>query len=135
MTTSTTDYNVQQGELWERLVIIKDRRTRRKRVPTEAAATVRIALGGVTDGDYVIPVEITSEGGVLMQILPVSTKWLPVGTHNWDMVCTVSRAALLTSTPTEEKVVVKGTLTVTAMGNITPMDVDVLAAVALDAVA
>lgn len=114
-----TDFKVDRGEHWERLILIKDRRTHRKRVPTEAAASIRI------DGvDYVIPTEITSEGGVLMTLTGNNTEWLADGTYNWDMVATVSRSALLTSTPLTEKVVAKGTLTVSTYANITPMDSD-----------
>lgn len=115
----STDFKVDRGEHWERLILIKDRRTHRKRVPTEAAASIRI-----NDVDYVIPTEITSEGGVLMTLTPNNTEWLADGTYNWDMVATVSRSALLTSTPLTEKVVAKGTITVRTYANITPMDSD-----------
>lgn len=114
-----TDYKIKRGEDWERLIVIKDRRTRRKRVPTEAAASVRI------DGvDYVLPTEITSEGGVKLSLSANNTEWLSDGTYLWDMVATVSRSALLTSTPLTETVVAKGTLTVSTYSNITPMDSD-----------
>lgn len=114
-----TDFKVSRGEHWERLILIKDRRSRRKRVPTEAAASIRIS-----DVDYVIPTEITSEGGVLMTLTGNETEWLVDGVYNWDMVATVSRSALLTSTPLTEKVVAKGTITVSTYSNITPMDSD-----------
>lgn len=114
-----TDYKIRRGEDWERLILIKDKRTRRKRVPTEAAASVRI------DGtDYVLPTEITSEGGVKLSLTAGNTEWLSDGTYNWDMVATVSKSALLTSTPLTERVVAKGTLTVSTYSNITPMDSD-----------
>ena len=113
------NYTIRRGELWERLIIPKDRRTRRKRTPTEAAATVLI-----NDVKYVLPSRITSEGGVLMQLSPENTEWFADGVYLWDMVIMVSRSALLTSTPMEEVVGVKGTLTVSSYDNLTPMDSD-----------
>lgn len=119
MKKSEVNYTVVRGEVWERLLILKDRRTRRKRVPTEVAATVKI---GTTK--YSIPVEVTSEGGVLLTMTPANTEWLSDGEYDWDMVATVSRSALLTSTPLTEVLVVYGKLTVTTYDNLTPMDSD-----------
>lgn len=113
------DYTVDRGELWERLVVLKDRRTHRKRVPTEVAASVKVG-----DTVYVLPTEITSEGAVLLTMSAENTEWLPAGTYDWDMVATVSRSALLTSTPLSEMLVVYGSLTVQTFDNLTPMDSD-----------
>jgi hypothetical protein len=113
------DYTVDRGELWERLVVLKDRRTHRKRVPTEVSASVKVG-----DTVYVLPTEITSEGAVLLTMSAENTEWLPAGTYDWDMVATVSRSALLTSTPLSEMMVVYGTLTVQTFDNLTPMDSD-----------
>jgi hypothetical protein len=119
MNKAKLDYHVWRGEVWERLLILKDKRTRRKRVPTEAAATIKV------DGaNYVIPVEITSEGGILLTLTPNNTEWLEVGEYDWDCVATVSRSALLTSSPLSETVVVYGTITVMNYDNLTPMDSD-----------
>lgn len=117
------NYTIRRGEVFERLIIPKDQRTRRKRVPTAASATVRIPVNGV-DTDYVLPVEVTSEGGVLISLTGNNTEWFAVGSYSWDMVITVSRSALLTSTPTAQTLSVAGTLTVVDDGNITPMDTD-----------
>jgi hypothetical protein len=115
----TRDYQIQRGEVWERLIILKDKRTRRRRVPTEADATIL-----VNSVKYILPVTITSEGGVLLSLTPNNTEWLAVGTYPWDMAANVSRSALLTSTPITQMLVVKGTLTVTDEGNLTPMTSD-----------
>lgn len=116
MTKTKIDYRITRGEKWERLIILKDRRTRRKRVPTEAAASVLI--GGVK---YVIPTEITSEGGVSLTLSATNTEWLADGNYSWDLVVTASESALLTSTPLVEVVAVYGTLYVDTYDNITPM--------------
>lgn len=113
------NYTVVRGEIWERLIVVKDKRTHRKRVPTEAAATIKV---GATL--YSIPVEITSEGGVLLSLSAGNTEWLAAGEYQWDMVATVSRSALLTSTPLSEMLVVYGTLTVVTYDNLTPMASD-----------
>lgn len=113
------NYEVVRGEIWERLVIIKDKRTRRKRVPTEVAATIKVGTSL-----YSIPAEITSEGGVLLSLNSGNTEWLAAGEYRWDMVATVSRSALLTSTPLSEMLVVYGTITVVNYDNLTPMDSD-----------
>lgn len=119
MPKAQINYTVDRGELWERLLILKDRRTRRKRVPVEAAASVKIG-----DTKYSIPCEITSEGGVLLTMSAANTEWFTDGEYSWDMVATVSRSALLTSTPLTETLVVYGTLTVSTYDNITPMSSD-----------
>lgn len=119
MPKTQVNYKVERGEVWERLLIIKDRRTRRKRVPTEASATILI-----DDVKYALPTEITSEGGVFLTMTPSNTEWLVDGEYPWDLVATVSRSALLTSTPLMETVVVYGTITVSTYNNITPMNSD-----------
>lgn len=116
---STQLYTISRGELFERLLVIKDRRTRRKRIPTEAAASILIS--GTA---YVIPSQITSEGGVLLTMSPENTEWLSDGVYDWDMVATVSRSSAFTSTPLQETVVVSGTITVSTYDNITPMASD-----------
>ena len=116
---SRIDYTVDRGELWERLVVLKDRRTHRKRVPTEVSASVKVG-----DTVYVLPSEVTSEGAVLLTMSAENTEWLPAGEYDWDMVATVSRSALLTSTPLSEMLVVYGKLNVETFDNLTPMDSD-----------
>ncbi|NDC89313.1 MAG: hypothetical protein EB075_11025 [Bacteroidetes bacterium] len=53
-----------------------------------------------------------------------NTEWLADGEYDWDLVATVSRSALLTSTPLAETVVVHGKLVVSTYDNLTPMDSD-----------
>lgn len=119
MPRANMDYTIDRGEVWERLIVLKDRRTHRKRVPTEVAASVLVG-----DTKYVIPTEVTAEGAVLLSLSANNTEWFTVGEYKWDMVATVSRAALLVSTPLAETLVVSGTLTVQNYDNITPMDSD-----------
>jgi hypothetical protein len=69
-------------------------------------------------------VTITSEGGLLLTMTANNTEWLADGEYDWDLVATVSRSALLTSTPLAETVVVHGKLVVSTYNNLTPMDSD-----------
>ena len=85
----------------------------------EASASVKIG-----DTIYILPTEITSEGGILLTMTGNNTEWLEDGEYLWDVVATVSRSALLTSTPLAETVVVHGTLTVSTYDNLTTMDSD-----------
>lgn len=126
----TLNYSLNRGEVWERLIMIKDRRTRRVRKPTQASACVLI--NGVS---YYLPSTVTSEGGVLLELSPAQTKWLTDGEYPWDGVATVSRSQRFTNSPQSEMVVFKGTITVSSYSNITPMEVDDLEAVPLEVVA
>lgn len=113
------NYTVDRGEVWERLIVPKDRRTHRNRVPVEANATVKVG-----DTLYVLPCEVTSEGAILLSMTSGNTEWLEDGEYDWDMTATISRSALLTSTPLVEMVIVYGKLVVSTFNNLTPMDSD-----------
>jgi flavorubredoxin len=119
----TLNYSIQRGEVWERLIMVKDRRTRRVRKPMQASACILIS--GVS---YAIPSVITAEGGILLEMTPAQTKWLVDGSYAWDGVATISRAQNFTSIPTEETVVFKGTLTVSSYDSVTPMEYESLPA-------
>lgn len=126
----TLNYSLERGEVWERLIMIKDRRTRRVRKPVQVAASILI-----NDVAYYLPSAVTTEGGVLLELSPAETLWLTDGTYSWDMVATISRSQAFTSTPLSEEVVLNGTITVSTYNNITPMEADTLTPVALTAVA
>lgn len=113
------DYTVDRGEIWERLIVPKDRRTHRNRVPTEVDASLKVG-----DVVYILPAEITSEGAVMLSMSAENTEWLADGEYDWDMVATISRSALLTSTPLTEMVVVHGKLIVQTFDNMTPLASD-----------
>lgn len=125
MPSAVRDYRITRGETWKRLIVIRDRRTRRRRVPTDAYAALRIDTGEKA-GDYYIPAVIIHEGAVELRLMPENTLWLPVGTFNWDLVAKVSRSPYFTSTTIDEVVVVKGALEVIEYDPITPMDTDLV---------
>ena len=124
MSSSTRDYEMIRGEFFERLIIIKDKRTHRRRVPTEAAATMLIAPEGEAAYTVVIPTTLNNEGGVLLSLTPDETYDIPEGEWQWDMVVTISTSPTMLSTPLQEVRPVSGTITVVSYENITPMDVN-----------
>jgi hypothetical protein len=107
-----------RGEIMERLLIVKDSRTHRKRVPTETTAAVQVG-----ENKYEIPTSVTSEGGILITLSAEQTNWFHPGDYAWDVWGTVSRSALLTSTPLTTEMLAYGTLTVQEHSSITPVSV------------
>lgn len=122
--SSTIDFNMIRGEFFERLIVFKDRRTHRRRVPTEAAATMLIEPVGQAAYTVVIPTSITHEGSILLAFNATETYAIPEGAWTWDMVVTVSTSPTMLSTPLVETRPVSGTITVTSYDNITPLDVN-----------
>ena len=119
--SSTRDFNMTRGEFFERLIILKDKRTHRRRVPTEAAATMLVEPVGQAAYTVDIPITLNNEGGVLLAMTAAETYAIPEGVWTWDMVATVSTSPTMLSTPLQEILPVSGTITVTTVENITPM--------------
>jgi hypothetical protein len=127
--TSTVKYTATQGIPWERLLIVRDRRTRRIIRPIEAWS--RIKTNGYTVAT--INCEITSEGGILLSLTKEQTQDLPTGELQFDVIAkTYKRQSLvygsLTTYPgrlTGEVItqpVAKGTINVSALNTITSME-------------
>ena len=127
--TSVVNYTVTQGIPWERLIIVRDRRTHRIRRPIEAWARIK------TNGSTVatITCNITSEGGIMLSLTKEETKDLPVGVLDYDVMATVSKKqslvyGSLTTYPgvdtgeTITQPVAKGTLTVSALNTVTSLE-------------
>lgn len=101
-------YKMTRGELWDRLVIIKDRRTHRVMSITQARCMVDL---GFTKKS--IPVEITTEGGIYLRVEPSETLDYPIGSYSFDIVAPIRDYW---------KVVARGTIAVSNMDNITPLE-------------
>lgn len=127
--TSTVKYTATQGIPWERLLIVRDRRTRRIIRPIEAWARIK------TNGYTVAPItcEVTSEGGILLSLTKEQTQDLPVGELTFDVIAkTYKRQSLvygsLTTYPgrlTGEIItqpVARGTITVSALNTVTSLE-------------
>lgn len=128
--TNRVKYRATQGLYWERLILVKDKDTRRIIRPIDAWANIKT-------GDYSIKeirCFITSEGGILMQLTEEDTADLPVGELSFDVIATYYKYQRLTygsltasysatgSGDTVTQPVAKGTISVEALGNITPLE-------------
>ena len=108
-TAHTVNYNVVRGLPWKRLIILKDRRTRRLLKPTEARSFIKTSNLGKKE----ITVEITSEQGLLLSLTGEETQDLPLGELSYDVLATINDV---------QRPVAKGTILVTPLDNITPWE-------------
>ena len=126
---SHVTYNAIQGIPWERLVMVRDRRTHRIIRPLECWA--RIKTGPISVAP--LTTTITTEGGILLQLTGADTQDLPVGVLEFDVMAKTSRKqslvyGSLTTYPstylgeTITQVVAQGTITVSALNSITSLE-------------
>ncbi len=97
------------GDPWERLLIIKDRRTRWVFKPTTARAYVKT-------GEYTkVPLitRITSANGIQLEMSQTMINDLPLGALPYDVFATIDG---------QERVVCQGTITVEAPAFVTPRE-------------
>lgn len=127
--TSFVKYSATQGIPWERLIIVRDRRTHRVRRPVQCWA--RIKTGTLTVAP--ITTTITSEGGILLSLTAEQTKDLPVGELKFDVMAVMPKYQVLTatnfasyevssSTETITEPVARGVLTVSALDTVTSLE-------------
>jgi hypothetical protein len=100
---------MQRGTQFERLVIVKNRRTRRVVYPETARCVVQLE-----DETKEIPVTISKEGGISLYLSPTDTSDFPVGTYNFDITAPVDDGYW--------NVVAKGTIEISNLGNISPLE-------------
>jgi hypothetical protein len=108
-TAHTVNYNVIRGLPWERLIILKDRRTHRQLKPTEARSFIQ--TGSLSKKE--VTVDITKEQGLMLSLTAEETQDLPLGELQYDVLATVNEV---------QRPVAKGTIIVTALDNITPWE-------------
>lgn len=99
-------YKMTRGELWDRLIMVKNRRTRRVIRPSQARAMVDLGTS-----KKAIPLEITKEGGIYLRFEPDETLDFSVGTFEFDVVAPIR---------SYWQVVAKGIIEVSNPDNITP---------------
>lgn len=105
----TINYNLTRGLPWERLLIIKDRRTHRLYAPTDARAYIK--TGDLTVAE--ITTTITTERGVELSLTAEETQDLPLGNLSYDVLATVKGI---------QTMIARGTIEVSALDNITPLE-------------
>ena len=108
-TAHTVNYSITRGLPWERLIIVKDRRTHRLLKPTEARSFIQTT--GLAKKE--ITVEITSEQGIMLSLSGEETQDLPLGELEYDVFATIADI---------QRPVAKGTIVVSALDNITPLE-------------
>ena len=111
MTTNahTVNYSVVRGLPWERLIIVKDRRTRKQIKPTEARSFIQTTSLAKKE----LTVEITSANGIMLSLSAEETQDLPLGELEYDVLATINDI---------QRPVARGTIVVSALDNITPME-------------
>ena len=117
--TNKVNYSIDKGLPWERLIIVRDKRTHRVIRPISARASVKTS----TTGRKEMTTIITSEGGIMLCLTEEDTADLPVGDLKYDVLATYVRNAPYSGTGDQiTRPVAEGTITVTALDNITPME-------------
>jgi hypothetical protein len=99
-----------RGTEWERLIIVKNRRTHRVVYLSTARCVVKISDEETKE----IPLTISSEGGISLYLDPTGTSEFPVGTYDFDVTAPVDDGYW--------NIVAKGTITVSDLGNISPLE-------------
>jgi hypothetical protein len=105
----TINYTLTRGLPWERLIIIKERRTHRLIAPTDTRAYVK--TGDLTVAE--LTTTITTERGIELSLTAEETQDLPLGELKYDVIATVRGV---------QRLVAQGTISVSALNNITPLE-------------
>jgi len=105
----TINYTATRGLPWERLIIIKERFNHWLLKPTDARAYIK--TGDITVAE--ITVSITTENGLLLSLTAEETQDLPLGNLSYDVLATIGGV---------QRMVSRGTIEVSALDNITPLE-------------
>lgn len=128
--TNRVKYRATQGLYWERLIMVKDKATRRVIRPIDAWANIKTGNYSIKE----IKCFITSEGGILLQLTEDDTADLPAGELEFDVIATYYKYQRLTygsltasysandSGDTVTQPVAKGTIKVEALSTVTPLE-------------
>lgn len=116
---SQLKYHATKGLPWERLLIVKNKDSRRIIKPLDAWGVVKTSDIGRIE----LTTFITSEGGIVVSLNEEETKDLPAGTLDFDVVAVLPNRPLTPGGPTTiTRPVAKGTLVVSDVNIITPLE-------------
>ena len=107
--TRTINYALTRGLPWSRLVIIKNKYNHKLLKPTDSRSYIKTG----TTSKFEITTSITTENGVLLSLTAEETQDLPLGDLQYDVLATVNGI---------QRPITQGTITVTALDNITPLE-------------
>lgn len=117
--TTHLEYNLTKGLPWQRLIIVRDNWTHRVQKPLDAWAVVQTS----DINKMPFTVNLTSEGGILLSLSEEETKDLPTGDLKFDVIATLPKRAMFNGdSTTVTRPVAEGTITVSALNNITPIE-------------
>ena len=105
------NYDITRGLPWERLIIIKDRRSHRVVTPSTARAYIQTSTTSILE----VTTEVTGENGVQLSLTAAQTKDLPTGELAYDVFATCK----LYGTDVEKQIS-KGLVNVSTTDRITP---------------
>jgi hypothetical protein len=105
------NYDITRGLPWERLILVKDRRSHRVVTPTAARAYIKTGTNSLLE----VATEVTSENGIQLSLTAAQTTDLPTGELAYDVwaTCRLYGADV-------EKQVSKGLVNVSTVDRITP---------------
>jgi hypothetical protein len=107
--TRTINYALTRGLPWSRLVIIKNKYNHNLLKPTDSRSYIKTG----TTSKFEITTSITTENGVLLSLTAEETQDLPLGDLQYDVLATVNGI---------QRPITQGTITVSALDNITPLE-------------
>ena len=105
------NYDIVRGMPWERLLIIKDRRSHRVVTPSTARAYIKTGTNSLLE----MTTEVTGENGLQLSLTAAQTKDLPTGELAYDVWATCKLYGL-----DVEKQVSKGLINVSTTDRVTP---------------
>jgi len=108
-TVRTVNYNITRGLPFERLLILKDQRTHSMLKPTDCRSFVK--TGDLAKME--ITTTLTRENGIMISLTAEETQDLPLGDLQYDVLATVKGI---------QRPVVEGTISVTALDTVTPLE-------------
>lgn len=107
--TRVVNYEITRGLPFERLIVLKDRRTHRLLKPTDCRAYVAT----VGTAKMEITSYITGEQAIMLTMTAEETQDLPLGALSYDVLATVGGV---------QQPVAQGTITVSALNTVTPLE-------------
>ena len=78
------NYDITRGLPWERLILVKDRRSHRVVTPTAARAYIKTGVNSLLE----VATEVTSENGIQLSLTAAQTTDLPTGELAYDVWAT-----------------------------------------------
>lgn len=116
--TTTLKYHLTKGSYWERLIMVKDKDSRRIIKPLDAWGSIKVGELGRKD----FQVTITNEGGIVIHLTADDTIDLPTGTLEFDVIAQMNRKSLYYGNTVVAEKVAQGTITVSSIDAISPVE-------------